>query len=54
MKEFIQCKSCKIEIPLEACQLAAYRTEIDGKEYIFCCEKCAERYKPKRDPHSTQ
>ncbi|MBC7131440.1 transcriptional regulator [Candidatus Bathyarchaeota archaeon] len=47
-KEFIKCEYCSIPIA-EACQLAAYRTVIDGKEYIFCCKKCAERYAQKRE-----
>jgi YHS domain-containing protein len=47
-KEFIRCKLCSIPIPLETCQLAVYHTIIDGKEYIFCCQKCAERYRQKR------
>jgi len=47
-KEFIRCEFCSIPIPLETCQLAAYRTIIDGKEYIFCCQKCAERYQQRK------
>jgi YHS domain-containing protein len=43
--EFIQCEFCKAEIPQEACKLAAQRTTIEGKEYVFCCAKCAQRYK---------
>jgi len=46
--EFIKCENCKIEIPTETCQLAAYRTIIEGKEYLFCCIKCAERYKQEK------
>ncbi|MGB9959726.1 MAG: hypothetical protein ACPLKQ_04310 [Candidatus Bathyarchaeales archaeon] len=47
-KEFIRCEFCNIEIPLEICQLAAYPANINGKEYIFCCQKCAERYQKER------
>jgi len=47
-KEFIRCEFCKIEIPLEICPLAAYQTLIDGKEYVFCCEKCAQRHQQKK------
>ncbi len=43
--EFIRCENCKAEIPAETCQLAAYKTTIDGKEYLFCCIKCAQRYR---------
>lgn len=46
--EFIKCENCKAEIPTEICQLAAYKTTIEGKEYLFCCVKCAERYEKKR------
>jgi len=41
--EFIQCEFCKKEVPLDSCELATYRTEIEGKEYILCCELCAKR-----------
>ncbi|MGB9853538.1 MAG: transcriptional regulator [Candidatus Bathyarchaeales archaeon] len=47
-QEFIRCEFCSIPIPLEICQLAAYHTIINGKDYIFCCQKCAERYTQKR------
>lgn len=46
--EFIRCENCKTEVPTEICQLAAYRTTIDGKEYLFCCIKCADRYRQKK------
>ena len=46
--EFIRCEFCKVEIPSETCKLAAHTTTIDGKEYTFCCVKCAERFKQKR------
>jgi YHS domain-containing protein len=43
--QFIRCEFCKAEIPQEACKLASHHTVIEGKEYVFCCEKCAQRYK---------
>lgn len=46
--EFIRCELCKIEIPSEICELAAYRKVVDGREYVFCCQKCAERYQQKK------
>jgi YHS domain-containing protein len=46
--EFIRCEFCKIEIPSETCKLAAHTTKIDGKEYVFCCVSCAERYKKRQ------
>ena len=45
---FIQCELCRKEIPLESCELATYRTVIDGKDCVFCCEACAKRYRRKR------
>jgi YHS domain-containing protein len=47
--EFVKCDYCKAEIPSEACRLAAHTTVIDGKEYVFCCAKCAQRYKKKKE-----
>ena len=46
--KFVRCEYCKAEIPSETCRLAAYATTIDGKEYAFCCVKCAERYEQKK------
>jgi len=46
--KFVQCEFCKTEIPLETCELATYRTVIDGKEYVFCCAKCAQRFLQKK------
>ena len=51
-EEFVRCEFCKIEIPPGACQLAAYRAVIDGKQYVFCCEKCAQRYQKTRKKSS--
>ena len=47
--EVVKCEFCKMEIPSEACKLAAYRTTLGGKEYIFCCEQCAKRYRQKKE-----
>ena len=46
--EFVRCEFCKSEIPLETCKLAAYSAVVDGKQYLFCCEQCAKRYKEKK------
>ena len=46
--KFVRCEYCKAEIPSETCRLAAYTTTIDGKEYTFCCVRCAERYEQKK------
>jgi YHS domain-containing protein len=42
--KFVQCEFCKTEIMAEPCVFATYTTTIDGKEYTFCCPKCAERF----------
>ena len=47
--EFVRCDFCKAEIPSEACKLATYSTVINGKKYVFCCEKCATRYRQKKE-----
>ena len=36
------CKTCGSEV--EECVFANYKTTIDGKEYLFCCKICAERF----------
>jgi len=46
--KFVRCEFCKEEIPLGTCKFAAYTTNIDGREYTFCCVRCAERYKQKK------
>jgi YHS domain-containing protein len=47
-KEFVRCEFCNMPVQLETCQLATYHAVIDGKEYTFCCQNCAERYQQKR------
>ena len=42
--KFIRCEICKAKIPQEKCELAVHHRVIDGKEYTFCCEKCAQQY----------
>jgi YHS domain-containing protein len=46
--QFVRCEFCKTEISTETCKLATYSTTIDGKEYTFCCQQCAKRYKEKK------
>lgn len=43
--QFVRCEFCKAEIPQETCKLAAHHAVIEGKEYIFCCGKCAQRFR---------
>ena len=45
---FVKCNSCSSVIPSETCELAAYNTVIDGKEYTFCCKNCAKDYEPQK------
>ena len=47
--EFIKCKCCSEDISIEKCELAAYTTLIDGKEYFFCCKTCAKEYEHKKN-----
>ena len=42
--QFVRCEHCKMEIPQEKCELAAYKRVIDGKEYLFCCANCFQKY----------
>ena len=44
-KEFVKCEFCNMSTPTEACNLAAYRTKLDGCEYVLCCRKSAEKQK---------
>jgi YHS domain-containing protein len=42
--KFIKCEQCNVEISGDKCEFAIYTRVIDGEEYVFCCQKCAERY----------
>jgi len=44
-KQASKCNCCGSELTGEACQLAAYTTEIDGKKVSFCCQNCAPQEK---------
>ena len=48
MRDTIKCKMCKTEISQEACELAGYKTIIDGSEQFFCCKSCVEDYEKKK------
>jgi YHS domain-containing protein len=41
----VKCGFCETDMSPEKCQLANYKTTIDGKEYSFCCSMCAQRGK---------
>lgn len=45
---FVQCGECGIPIPGgEKCALAVEMRKIGGKEYAFCCVRCAEDFERK-------
>jgi len=45
--EFVKCEFCKVKIPEKICELSAVHRVISGRDYLFCCGKCAERYEQK-------
>ncbi len=45
MKKENKCNCCDTESPGEACELATYSTEINGKTVSFCCQNCAPQEK---------
>ena len=48
MKTFIKCESCDAEVPAEHCEFATHKRIINGKEYVFCCVRCAESFEKGR------
>lgn len=49
MKErFVRCGYCKAEVPDEICKLAGHRRVIGGREYVFCCVSCAQKFLQKK------
>jgi YHS domain-containing protein len=49
MKTFVKCEMCNAEVPVDKCVFASHRRVIDGKEYIFCCVRCAEAFKRRKE-----
>ena len=49
MKTFVKCEMCKAEIPADKCVFATHKRVIDGKEYVFCCIRCAEDFEKKKE-----
>ena len=45
---FIKCGTCDGEISEEKCVFAIYKKNIDGKEYSFCCNRCADEFEKKQ------
>jgi len=48
MKTFVKCEMCNEEIPADRCVFATHKRVIDGKEYIFCCVRCAETFERRK------
>jgi len=44
---FQKCESCQVKLPAGKCIFATYRKVINGREYIFCCKLCADRFEEK-------
>ncbi|MDY6964641.1 MAG: hypothetical protein SVM80_01550 [Halobacteriota archaeon] len=40
------CESCKSKV--EECEFASYEMTIEGKDYLFCCKICADRFLSER------
>ncbi len=45
----VRCEMCQKMLPIEECKFATYTTVVDGRKYIFCCEKCAQRHMKKTE-----
>jgi len=52
MKTFVKCDMCNVEVPADRCVFATHRRVIDGKEYIFCCVRCAEAFEKRKNKRS--
>ncbi|MFP3985315.1 MAG: transcriptional regulator [Candidatus Bathyarchaeia archaeon] len=48
MTKIIKCRQCNIKVANDKCKFAIYTQIVNGKEYLFCCKKCAELYEKKR------
>ena len=48
MKTFVKCEMCNAEIPADRCVFATQTKVVDGKEYVFCCVRCAEAFEKKK------
>ncbi len=52
MKSFVKCDMCNVEVPADRCVFATHKRVIDGKEYIFCCVRCAEAFEKRKNKRS--
>jgi len=44
MSYSVKCANCEAEISVDKCVFATYTKIIDGKEYVFCCVKCQQKF----------
>jgi hypothetical protein len=44
MSCFVKCEACEAEISVEKCVFATYTKVIDGKERVFCCLRCQQKF----------
>jgi len=51
MKGFVKCEMCSAEIPADKCVFATHKEVIEGKEHVFCCARCAETFKKKKNTY---
>ena len=54
MKTFVKCELCNAEVSGERCIFAIHTVETDSKEYYFCCEQHAEKFKDKTQESSAK
>lgn len=46
-----KCKNCGMELgPEDTCVFATYRLDMNGKELMICCERCAANMKAPEQP----
>ncbi len=44
----MKCEFCGLDIPVEKCMFA-HKKIIEGKEYVFCCDRCSEDFESHRE-----
>jgi YHS domain-containing protein len=44
MSCFVKCETCEAEISVEKCVFATHTKVIDGKEHVFCCLRCQQKF----------
>ena len=49
MKTFVKCEMCDVKIPADRCVFATHKRVVDGKEYVFCCVRCAEAFEKSKN-----